>query len=105
MIPVTRPVHVPPQGHPHVHVTEGAGRPLPGGAPAIAVPLPVASASGQQPYAGMDPSNPATWVRQFAPQPGMIAFLNFNGAAVQGRTPTGGVQRGRAQRRRGYARG
>lgn len=83
--------------------TTRRGRPCPdGGARMITGPLPSAI-PGQQPFAGMDPSNEATWVRQFNPQPGMIAYLNYNGAAVQSRQPTGGLQRGRQQRRRGYA--
>jgi hypothetical protein len=28
----------------------------------------------------MDPSDPVTWVRQYNPQPGMIGYLNFDGA-------------------------
>jgi len=53
-----------------------------------------ASMSGPD-FKGMDPSNPATYVRPWAPQPGMIGFLNFDGAsmAMQGRTPTQ-LQRG-----------
>jgi hypothetical protein len=50
----------------------------------------------------MDPSNPATWVRPWNPQPGMIGRLNFDGAQLQARQPAGGVQRGRQQRKRGY---
>jgi hypothetical protein len=46
----------------------------------------------------MDPSDPLTYVRPWNPQPGMIAYLNFDGAAMQGRTPTGGLARG-SQRR------
>jgi hypothetical protein len=62
-------------------------RPLPGGAPVInslpdAIP-------GAQPFAGMDPSNPVTWVRPWNPQPGMISFLNFDGAKQQAYSPTG----------------
>lgn len=49
-------------------------------------------------FMGMDPSDPLTWVRPWSPQPGMIAYLNFDGARLQERTPTGGVQRG-SQRR------
>jgi hypothetical protein len=49
-------------------------------------------------YKGMDPSDPLTYVRPWNPQPGMIAYLNFDGAAMQGRTPTGGLARG-SQRR------
>jgi hypothetical protein len=37
--------------------------------------------STDHPYAGMDPSDPVTWVRQYNPVPGMIAWLNFDGAA------------------------
>jgi hypothetical protein len=49
-------------------------------------------------YKGMDPSDASTWVRQWNPQPGMIAQLNYDGAAVQDRTPTQ-LQRGPQQRR------
>jgi hypothetical protein len=31
----------------------------------------------------MDPSDPITWVRQYAPRPGMVALLNFDGAKPQ----------------------
>lgn len=44
-------------------------------------------------FKGMDPSDPLTYRRAWNPQPGMIAFLNFDGAAMQGRTPTQ-LQRG-----------
>jgi hypothetical protein len=90
VIDVTRPVHVPLPGHPHVLMSEGAGRPLPGGAPMITAPLPIAI-PGAQPYCGMDPSNQSTWVRQYNPQPGMIGRLNYDGAAIQGDTDMGGV--------------
>lgn len=88
--------------HGIVNFSDGtaADRPISGGTAAITRPLPVAIA-GQMPYAGMDPSDQLTWVRPWNPQPGMIAYLNFNGASLQSRTPTGGVQRGRQQRRRG----
>jgi len=66
-------------------------RPLPGGAVVLA-PMPV-GADGQ-PFLGMDPSAPATWVRPWNPQPGMVAYLNFDGAKAQSDTPTGGVWRG-----------
>jgi hypothetical protein len=65
-------------------------RPLPGGALVLA-PLPV-GADGQ-PFLGMDPSAPATWVRPWNPQPGMIAYLNFDGAKAQADTPMGGTWR------------
>ena len=55
------------------------------------------SMSGPQ-YKGMDPSDVTTHVRQWNPQPGMIAQLNYDGAAVQDRTPTQ-IQRGPQARR------
>ena len=77
--------------HPHVHVTAAfPGRPCQEGALVLA-PLPV-GADGQ-PFLGMDPSAPATWVRPYNPQPGMIAQLNFDGAKAQSYTPTGGTWR------------
>lgn len=104
MIPVTRPVHRKQWGDGHWHPqTTRRARPCAGGAPRITGPLPVASADGRQPFAGMDPSSETTWVRPFRPQPGMIAYLNYDGAAVQDRQAAGGLQRGRQQRRRGYA--
>jgi len=61
-------------------------RPGPGGALVVS-PLPVGQ--GGEPFNGMDPSNPVSWVRPWNPQPGMIAYLNFDGAKAQGDTPTG----------------
>lgn len=72
-------------------------RPLPGGALVMA-PLPVGL--NGQPYNGMDPSAPGTWVRPWNPQPGMVAFLNFDGAKAQADTPTGGVWRAPQRDRR-----
>jgi len=46
---------------------------------------------GDRVFAGMDPSDPSTWVRRWNPQPGMIARLNFDGSQIQGRTEMGGV--------------
>lgn len=81
--------------HPLVHVA-GYGELERGGR--ISWPGPSWSASDAGPsYKGMDPSDPATYVRPWNPQPGMIAYLNFDGAMGQGRTPTQ-VQRG-SQRR------
>jgi hypothetical protein len=75
----------------HLYYSGAAGvRPIDGGALTITAPMPM-SIPGGLPYVGLDPSNPATWARPYNPQGGMIAFLNFNGAAAQGRTPTGGV--------------
>ena len=50
-------------------------------------------------YKGMDPSDYSTHVRQWNPQPGMIAQLNYDGAQVQDRTPTQ-LQRGPQARKR-----
>lgn len=103
MIPLTRPIRGDGRHHWHyVHQqAHTAARPLPGGAPRITGPLPM-SIPGMQPFAGMDPSNPATYVRPWNPQPGMVARFNYDGAQAQAAQPTGGLQRGRQQRRRGY---
>jgi hypothetical protein len=58
----------------------------------------VANMSGPS-FKGMDPSNPATYVRPWNPAPGMIALLNFDGASMQERTPTQ-LQRGPQSRPR-----
>ena len=50
-------------------------------------------------FKGMDPSDPLTYTRPWNPQPGMIAYLNFDGAQSQGRTPTQ-LQRGPQSRPR-----
>lgn len=101
MIPVTRTLGG--QGRiswPHRYDHQSSGhRPLPGGAPRVTGPLPV---PGSTPFAGMDPSDPATYVRAWNPQPGMIGYLNYDGAQAQARQPAGGLQRGLQQRRRGY---
>ena len=77
--------------HPHVSVVPAfRDRPMPGGA-LVMFPLPV-GVNGQ-PWNGMDPSAPATWVRPWNPQPGMIAQLNFDGAKQQWDTPMGGTWR------------
>jgi len=82
--------------HTQVHITPGfPARPCNGYSARMAA-LPY-SMSGPQ-YKGMDPSDVTTHVRQWNPQPGMIALLNYDGAAVQDRTPTG-LQRGPQQRR------
>lgn len=80
--------------HPHVTVTEGGVFPR-GGTVGLASWM---STDAGPSYKGMDPSDPRTHVRRWNPQPGMIGYLNFDGAAMQGRTPTGGVQQG-SQRR------
>lgn len=50
-------------------------------------------------FKGMDPSDPLTYTRAWNPQPGMIGYLNFDGAQEQGRTPTQ-LQRGSQARHR-----
>lgn len=80
-------------------------RPCSGGTMVMA-PLP-AGLNGE-PFLGMDPSAPASWVRPWNPQPGMIARLNFDGAQCQAYTPMGGTwrnpQRDRADVGRGWRR-
>lgn len=80
------------QVHPHVTVAVAfRQRPCSGGALVMA-PLPVGL--NGQPFLGMDPSAPVTWVRPWNPQPGMVGRLNFDGAKYQGDTPMGGTWRG-----------
>jgi hypothetical protein len=84
--PVTRDWHdTHPLGWIMAHARPGSGGAL------VMSPLPVGL--NGQPFLGMDPSSPVTWVRPWNPQPGMISYLNFNGAARQGETPMGGVMR------------
>lgn len=79
-----------PTDHPMAPIVAGAGtRPLPGGALALA-PLPVLGPGGR-PFAGMDPSDPVTFTRPWNPAPGMIGYLNFDGAQAQAQTDMGGV--------------
>lgn len=80
-----------------VQIRPGCGRvSQPGMAP---VPYNMSGPS----YKGMDPSDPLTYSRPWNPQPGMVARLNFDGAQMQGRTPTQ-LQRGSQARRRGIRR-
>jgi len=106
VIPLTRPVAGGHLGYAYPHLYgrnyAPAGRPGSGGAPRVTGPLPVAIPGSDMPFAGMDPSNPATYVRPWNPQPGMIGRLNYDGAQAQAVQPSGGLQRGRHQRRRGY---
>jgi|HubBroStandDraft_1064217.scaffolds.fasta_scaffold1519717_1 hypothetical protein len=77
--------------HTPIHITPGAAdRPV--NAHSVRMAQLPFNMSGPQ-FKGMDPSNPATYVRPWNPAPGMIEYLNFDGAAMQGRTPTQ-VQRG-----------
>lgn len=92
MIPISRDIRGSGRHYSTAHVyASGAAGPHPGGgAPMITAPLPNA-VPGQLPYTGLDPSDSTTWVRPYNPQPGMIAYLNFNGASMQGNTDMGGV--------------
>lgn len=91
MIPVSRPLvgkgahHQAPQMYRYPRARRPSGRT---GTPRVSVPLPVL-APGGRPFAGMDPSDPLTYVRPWNPAPGMIGYLNYNGAAMQGSTDTG----------------
>jgi len=79
------------QSHGHVTVSDSfKGRPCQAWAPVMA---PLQAGINGQPYNGMDPSAPVTWVRPWNPQPGMVARLNFDGAKMQGETPMGGTWR------------
>lgn len=83
--------------HPVVHITGGFGngRPVRSySASAAGAPFTLSGPS----YKGMDPSDPSTHIRTWNPQPGMISYLNYDGAAVQDRTPTQ-LQRGPQSRR------
>ena len=72
-------------------MTQGDGsRPIEGDWELVVYPMPQVVAR-QWVFAGMDPSNPVTYVRPWNPAPGMIAALNFDGARVQDNTDTGGV--------------
>lgn len=86
--------------HPVPHVTDGIPVRPAARVALVMAPLPVGQ-PGNLPFDGMDPSDPVTYVRPWNPRGGMIAYLNFDGAALQSTTPSGGLQRGRQQRRRG----
>lgn len=96
MIPVTRDMHgsgIRRSRGEHVFYSGAAQvRPGPGGAPHVTMPLPMAISGTDIPFAGMDPSNPLTYVRPWNPAPGMIAYLNVDGAQAQAMTETGGLQ-------------
>jgi hypothetical protein len=82
--------------HTPIHVTPAApDRPVDAPHPEMAQ-LPFDQVGPR--FKGMDPSNPATYSRPWNPQPGMIAYLNFDGAAMQASTPTQ-LQRGPQSRR------
>ncbi len=84
--------------HPHVSATEH-GALIRGGALALAplygpAGLVGPAGSTDNPYTGMDPSNPVTWVREYNPQPGMISYLNFDGANINRTGTSVGTKRG-----------
>lgn len=81
-----------PTHHQTSYVTAGAaGREVAGrGGALVLSPLPQVG-GGRFVFTGMDPSSPATYVRPWRPAPGMIAYLNFDGAQTQGETEMGGL--------------
>ena len=89
---VTRPMwRTWPLRHPTPDMMQGDGsRPIPGEWQLVVWPLPQIAGRSWV-FSGMDPSSPATYVRPWNPKPGMIGYLNFDGAQVQDRTDMGGV--------------
>lgn len=77
--------------HPVTQVTPGGSRPCSGPGPLMAPWFKPEETGAGFVYAGMDPSDPSTYVRAWRPQPGMIAYLNFDGAQTQGNTEMGGL--------------
>ena len=78
--------------HPLVTVSdEHPVRPGNGMAPLMAPWFRPQEAGSGLVFAGMDPSDPSTYVRTWNPQPGMVGRLNFDGAQVQGETEMGAV--------------
>ena len=83
--------------HPPIHVTPGCpDRPV--NSYSVSMAVNPTNMSGPE-FKGMDPSNPATYIRPWNPAPGMIGYLNFDGANMQQHTPTQ-VQRGSQARKR-----
>ena len=73
----------------HAYQCGSAGeRPIQGGTVRIAWQLPMLQRNGQ-PFVGMDPSDPSTYVRPWNPRPGMIGRLNSDGAQEQAYSDTG----------------
>jgi hypothetical protein len=78
--------------HNRMAVTADAGqRPGCGGALVMAPFVKPTGVGAGIVFAGMDPSDPSTYIRPWRPQPGMVARLNFDGAQVQDNTETGGL--------------
>ena len=94
--------------HPYGHSTALGGRTVRSGGAVALVGLggpagPVSQPGSDHPYQGMDPSDPATFTRRYNPQPGMIGYLNFDGAQPNVTQTTGGPPRrwGRGPRGKG----
>jgi hypothetical protein len=106
---VTKPLHYQryDRWHPHAQGQTVGPRGGTGGAVAmvqLGQPAGVVSQPGSDhPFQGMDPSDPATYVRPYRPAPGMIAYLNFDGAQPNVTQTTGGPPRrwGRGPRGKG----
>jgi len=90
--------------HPHVESGSHSGQILRAGAPVLA---PLSGPAGlvgpvgatDHPYHGMDPSDPVTWVRPYNPQPGMIGWLNFDGAVPNDTNTVKGARRLKERKR------
>ena len=61
--------------HPHQHAPLPQRDGLAGGAVILRMPANTFGGTGYG-YLGMDPSDPASWPRRFAPTSGMISYLN-----------------------------
>jgi hypothetical protein len=86
LIPITKRVDLPtyPGDHPWVTMSR-ANNVLRGPTPAMVTMYGPAGLVGpvgatDKPYVGMDPSDPVTWVRGYAPGPGMMPMFNYDGA-------------------------
>lgn len=94
-----------PGWHPHVESTAHDGDFQRGGAPMLAPLYGPAGLVGpvgatDHPYQGMDPSDPVTHVRPYNPQPGMIGWLNFDGAVPNDSQAISGSKRLKGRVRR-----
>jgi hypothetical protein len=85
--------------HPYVHGSLASGRGPGGGVSLVPMYGPAGEVgpvgSTDHPYQGMDPSDPVTWVRPYNPQPGMISYLNFDGARPNEGQVISGPRKGR----------
>jgi hypothetical protein len=100
MVPVTRPMRL-QHGTAYSAITVQARGRRPTSGHRVDFFLPQGPLGpNSTPWCGMDPSDPNTWVRPWRPQPGMIGYLNFDGAQIQGDTDMGGLWSRPAKRKR-----